>query len=135
MMCCSERDEIELVDMSPHALRQRMKHGNVYRPDRTQIALEKFFTEANLTVTRELALRLVAQKVEGQLEDTIAGSSCRSLPSGCFRPGRRIPRLVARRSPCREAGWHHPRLLIAVVVRDARGRSPTVGDAIGPTRK
>lgn len=66
-------DEIELVDMSPHALRQRMKHGNVYPPERTQIALEKFFTEANLTALRELALRLVAQRVEGQLEDTSAG--------------------------------------------------------------
>jgi two-component system, OmpR family, sensor histidine kinase KdpD len=58
-------DEIELVDMAPHALRQRMKHGNVYPPERTQIALEKFFTEANLTALRELALRLVAQRVEG----------------------------------------------------------------------
>jgi two-component system sensor histidine kinase KdpD len=66
-------DEIELVDMSPHALRQRMKHGNVYPPDRTQVALEKFFTESNLTALRELALRLVARRVEGQLEDTIAG--------------------------------------------------------------
>jgi two-component system, OmpR family, sensor histidine kinase KdpD len=66
-------DEIELVDMSPHALRQRMKHGNVYPPERTQVALEKFFTEANLTALRELSLRLVAQKVEGQLEDTTAG--------------------------------------------------------------
>jgi two-component system, OmpR family, sensor histidine kinase KdpD len=66
-------DEIELVDMSPHALRQRMKHGNVYPPERTTIALEKFFTEANLTALRELALRLVAQRVEGQLEGTTAG--------------------------------------------------------------
>jgi two-component system sensor histidine kinase KdpD len=66
-------DEIELVDMSPHALRQRMKHGNVYPPDRTQVALEKFFTEANLTALRELALRLVAQRVEGQLEGVAAG--------------------------------------------------------------
>ena len=66
-------DEIELVDMSPHALRQRMKHGNVYPPERTQVALEKFFTESNLTALRELALRLVARRVEGQLEDTIAG--------------------------------------------------------------
>jgi two-component system sensor histidine kinase KdpD len=66
-------DEIELVDMSPHALRQRMKHGNGYTPDRTQVALEKVFTEANLTALRELSLRLVARRVEGQLEDTIAG--------------------------------------------------------------
>lgn len=68
-------DEIELVDMSPHALRQRMKHGNIYPPERSQVALESFFTEANLTALRELALRLVAQRVEGQLEGTIAGQS------------------------------------------------------------
>jgi two-component system sensor histidine kinase KdpD len=66
-------DEIELVDMSPHALRQRMKHGNVYPPERTQVALDRFFTEPNLTALRELALRLVAQRVEGQLEDATAG--------------------------------------------------------------
>jgi two-component system, OmpR family, sensor histidine kinase KdpD len=66
-------DEIELVDMSPHALRQRMKHGNVYPSGRAQVALEKFFTEPNLTALRELALRLVARRVEGQLEDTTAG--------------------------------------------------------------
>jgi two-component system sensor histidine kinase KdpD len=66
-------DEIELVDMSPHALRQRMKHGNVYPPDRAQVALERFFTESNLTALRELSLRLVARRVEGQLEDSIAG--------------------------------------------------------------
>jgi two-component system sensor histidine kinase KdpD len=59
--------------MSPHALRQRMKHGNVYPPERTQVALEKFFTESNLTALRELSLRLVARRVEDQLEDTIAG--------------------------------------------------------------
>jgi two-component system sensor histidine kinase KdpD len=66
-------DEIELVDMSPHALRQRMRHGNVYPPDRTQVALDRFFTEANLTALRELSLRLVARRVEGQLEDALAG--------------------------------------------------------------
>ncbi|HYM83540.1 MAG TPA: universal stress protein [Candidatus Dormibacteraeota bacterium] len=66
-------DEIELVDMSPHALRQRIRHGNVYPPERAQVALERFFTEANLTALRELALRIVAQRVEGQLEGTTAG--------------------------------------------------------------
>jgi two-component system sensor histidine kinase KdpD len=66
-------DEIELVDMSPHALRQRMRHGNVYPPERTEIALERFFTEANLTALREMALRIAAQRVEGQLEATSGG--------------------------------------------------------------
>jgi two-component system, OmpR family, sensor histidine kinase KdpD len=62
-------DEIELVDMSPHALRQRLRHGNVYPPGSAGVALDRFFTEANLTALRELALRVVAQRVEGQLED------------------------------------------------------------------
>ena len=62
-------EEIELVDMSPHALRQRMRHGNVYPQGSAGVALDRFFTEANLTALRELALRVVAQRVEGQLED------------------------------------------------------------------
>jgi two-component system sensor histidine kinase KdpD len=70
-------DEIELVDMSPHALRQRMKHGNVYPPERTRVALDRFFTESNLTALRELVLRYVARRVEGQLETTAAGQQLR----------------------------------------------------------
>ena len=62
-------DEVELVDMSPFALRQRMRHGNVYPADRTRIALDRFFTEGNLTALRELALRFVAGRVDAQLED------------------------------------------------------------------
>jgi two-component system sensor histidine kinase KdpD len=62
-------DEVELVDMSPFALRQRMRHGNVYPEDRARIALDRFFTETNLTALRELALRFVAGRVDAQLED------------------------------------------------------------------
>ena len=61
-------DEVELVDMSPYALRQRMRHGNVYPPDRTRVALDRFFTESNLTALRELSLRFVAGRVDAQLE-------------------------------------------------------------------
>jgi len=61
------------VDMTPHALRQRMRHGNVYPPDRAQVALDRFFTESNLTALREISLRLVARRVEGQMEDRLIG--------------------------------------------------------------
>jgi two-component system, OmpR family, sensor histidine kinase KdpD len=61
-------DEVELVDMSPFALRQRMRHGNVYGEERARIALDRFFTESNLTALRELALRFVAGRVDAQLE-------------------------------------------------------------------
>lgn len=61
-------DEVELVDMSPYALRQRMRHGNVYAEERARLALDRFFTESNLTALRELALRFVAGRVDAQLE-------------------------------------------------------------------
>ena len=61
-------DEVELVDMSPYALRQRMRHGNVYRRSGPTVALDRFFTESNLTALRELALRFVAGRVDAQLE-------------------------------------------------------------------
>ena len=61
-------DEVELVDMSPFALRQRMRHGNVYAEERARLALDRFFTESNLTALRELALRFVAGRVDAQLE-------------------------------------------------------------------
>src|ERR1700682_2019645 len=61
-------DEVELIDMSPHALRQRMKHGNIYPPDRAERALTEFFREGNLIALREMALRKVAQVCEQDLE-------------------------------------------------------------------
>ncbi|MGZ8652136.1 MAG: sensor histidine kinase KdpD [Actinomycetota bacterium] len=61
-------DQVELVDMSPHALRRRMMHGNVY-PDarKAELALRRFFTEENLTALRELALMRVANQVDEDL--------------------------------------------------------------------
>ncbi|GAC1568620.1 MAG: hypothetical protein NVS3B14_18500 [Ktedonobacteraceae bacterium] len=63
-----QAEEAELIDISPYALRQRMKHGNIYPPERIEIALNNFFREGNLTALRELALRRVAEKTESQLE-------------------------------------------------------------------
>jgi two-component system sensor histidine kinase KdpD len=61
-------DQIELVDMSPHALRRRMMHGNVYPdPRKAEIALQRFFTTENLTALRELALMRVANQVDESL--------------------------------------------------------------------
>ena len=57
-------DQIELVDMTPEALRRRMVHGNVYPPDRIEAALTHYFRPGNLTALRELALLWVADRVE-----------------------------------------------------------------------
>jgi len=64
-----QADEVELVDISPHALRQRMKHGNIYPPERIDASLNNFFREGNLTALRELALRRTAEKAETQLQE------------------------------------------------------------------
>lgn len=63
-----QAEEVELIDNSPYALRQRMKHGNIYPPERIDTALNNFFREGNLTALRELALRRVAEKTESQLD-------------------------------------------------------------------
>jgi two-component system sensor histidine kinase KdpD len=63
-----QADEVELVDISPYALRQRMRHGNIYPPDRIEASLNNFFREGNLTALRELALRRTAEKTEAQLQ-------------------------------------------------------------------
>lgn len=68
-----EADEVELVDIAPHALRQRMKHGNIYPAERIEAALNNFFREGNLTALREIALRLTAEKTEAQLEAYMTG--------------------------------------------------------------
>jgi two-component system, OmpR family, sensor histidine kinase KdpD len=61
-------DQIELVDMSPEALRRRMAHGNIYPPQRIDAALSNYFREGNLGALRELALLWVADRVEDALD-------------------------------------------------------------------
>jgi two-component system, OmpR family, sensor histidine kinase KdpD len=61
-------DQIELVDMSPEALRRRMAHGNIYPPERVDTALANYFRPGNLAALRELALLWVADRVEENLQ-------------------------------------------------------------------
>jgi two-component system, OmpR family, sensor histidine kinase KdpD len=61
-------DQIELVDMTPEALRRRMVHGNIYPPNRIEAALTHYFRPGNLTALRELALLWVADRVEEGLQ-------------------------------------------------------------------
>ena len=60
-------DQIELVDMSPEALRRRMAHGNIYPPERVDAALAHYFRVGNLGALRELALLWVADRVDDEL--------------------------------------------------------------------
>ncbi|HEY9410698.1 MAG TPA: sensor histidine kinase KdpD [Jiangellaceae bacterium] len=61
-------DQIELVDMSPEALRRRLAHGNVYAPEKVDAALANYFRVGNLTALRELALLWLADRVDDALE-------------------------------------------------------------------
>ncbi|CAM5710670.1 histidine kinase OS=Streptomyces tendae OX=1932 GN=GUR47_35075 PE=4 SV=1 [Streptomyces tendae] len=61
-------DQIELVDMSPQALRRRMAHGNIYQPDKVDAALSNYFRPGNLTALRELALLWVADRADAYLQ-------------------------------------------------------------------
>lgn len=65
-------DQVELVDMTPEALRRRMAHGNVYAPEKVDAALGNYFRVGNLGALRELALLWVADKVDESLQDYMA---------------------------------------------------------------
>jgi two-component system sensor histidine kinase KdpD len=60
-------DAVELVDLTPDDLIERLKEGKVYIPQQAERALEHFFSPANLTALRELALRRTAERVDEQL--------------------------------------------------------------------
>ncbi|MGW2516246.1 DUF4118 domain-containing protein [Streptomyces sp. NPDC001617] len=98
-------DQIELVDMSPQALRRRMAHGNIYRPDKVDAALSNYFRPGNLTALRELALLWVADRVDEYLNQyrsehqvsTIWGSRERIVVGLTGGPeGRTLIRRAAR---------------------------------------
>ena len=61
-------DQIELVDLTPEALRRRMAHGNVYAPEKVDAALSRYFRVGNLSALRELALLWLADRVDEALE-------------------------------------------------------------------
>lgn len=60
-------DQIELVDITPEALRRRLSHGNVYAPERIDAAMSNYFRRGNLTALRELALLWLADQVDAAL--------------------------------------------------------------------
>jgi two-component system, OmpR family, sensor histidine kinase KdpD len=61
-------DEVILADLPPEELRKRLREGKVYGEERAERAMENFFQPANLSALRELALRLMAERVGHELE-------------------------------------------------------------------
>jgi two-component system, OmpR family, sensor histidine kinase KdpD len=61
-------EQIQMVDMTPEALRRRLAHGNVYPAERIDAALTNFFRPGNLAALRELALLWLADRVDDELQ-------------------------------------------------------------------
>jgi two-component system, OmpR family, sensor histidine kinase KdpD len=61
--------EIELVDLPPDELLNRLKEGKVYVPEQARRAIQSFFRKGNLTALRELSMRRAAERVDDQMRD------------------------------------------------------------------
>lgn len=61
-------EQIELVDITPEALRRRMAHGNIYTADKIDVSLSNYFRVGNLSALRELALLWLADRVEDAMQ-------------------------------------------------------------------
>jgi two-component system sensor histidine kinase KdpD len=91
-------DAIELIDLTPDDLIQRLKEGKVYVPMQAERALEHYFSPGNLTALRELALRRTAESVDGQLLNHMQANAI----AGPWAAGERI--LVCVSEDPRAAG-------------------------------
>jgi two-component system, OmpR family, sensor histidine kinase KdpD len=115
--------EIELVDLSPEELLQRLREGKVYVPDQAQRAIQRFFRLGNLTALRELALRRTAECVDERMQTYMQAHAipgpwpaCERIMV-CISPSplsSRLVRVARRMADRRHAEW------IAVYVETPR---------------
>jgi two-component system, OmpR family, sensor histidine kinase KdpD len=126
-----ESAEIEVVDIPPDELIERLKDGKVYVPDEATRALGHFFSKSNLSALRELALRRAAQAVDAQMLDYVRSHAL----SGTWAAGERIlvavselagseglVRAAKRIADAQRASW------TAVTVETPRSRALGDGD-------
>ncbi|HEX4349178.1 MAG TPA: two-component sensor histidine kinase, partial [Verrucomicrobiae bacterium] len=90
--------EIELVDLPPAELIERLRQGKVYLPERAASAAQNFFREANLTALRELALRLAADHVSVDTQEFHRAQA----GAGAWKTGHRLMVAVSA-SPLSES--------------------------------
>ena len=62
-------DRVQLIDIAPQDLRQRLQDGKIYAAPQAERALQGFFREGNINALRELALRFTAQQVDQQMDE------------------------------------------------------------------
>jgi two-component system sensor histidine kinase KdpD len=93
-------DEIQFIDITPEALRKRMRHGNIYSREKVETALANFFRPQNLAAMRQIGLRLVADSmarsrhVIASPEDVLVAVSGDSGSEDLVRRGARLARRL-----------------------------------------
>jgi two-component system, OmpR family, sensor histidine kinase KdpD len=109
-----QANEVELIDLTPDDLLQRLKEGKIYLPGQAERAVRSFFRKGNLIALRELALRRTADRVDAQMRDYRRDNAIGEVwPANerllvCVGPGPGAARLVraARRMATRlRAEW------------------------------
>jgi two-component system sensor histidine kinase KdpD len=131
-------DQIEIVDMTPEAIRRRMAHGNIYPAEKVDASLANYFRQGNLSALRELALMWVADRVDEALEDY-------RQAHGIARPWETRERVVVAitgapggddviRRAARMAARSHGQL-IGVYVRPADGLRGVASAALDEQRR
>jgi two-component system, OmpR family, sensor histidine kinase KdpD len=127
-----QADEVELVDLPPDELLQRMAEGKIYVPDRASKAMQNFFQKGNLVALRELALRRTAERVNVQAEayrhpGMISPTAERLMV--CVGPSPFSARVI--RSAARMAGsLHAPWLAVSVETSGTSGMSQEAQDRL-----
>jgi two-component system sensor histidine kinase KdpD len=123
-------DEVVNVDVSIDELRDRLRAGKIYKPERVEQALANFFRKGNLTMLRELALRTTAEQVGAAASEYRRAQGLEQAPMPervmvCLshRPGtERLIRVAARIAGRLATSWY------AVYVQGARDHRPDAGD-------
>jgi len=138
-------DEVELVDLSPEDLIQRLREGKVYLGQQAERAIRHFFTRGNLTALRELALRAAAEQVDAQMlthmqAHAVAGPwPTRERLMVCVGPAPGGPELVraARRmaerqkSPWIAVHLQSPKLILDPGAADQVARTLRLAEQLG----
>ena len=124
-------EQVELVDITPEALRRRMAHGNIYPAEKIDASLSNFFRSGNLTALRELSLLWLADRVEDSLQSYLDAHDIKRSWETRERlviavTGSAVDEVLLRRA-ARMAARNHAELL-AVHVIDAGSAHERSGD-------
>jgi len=108
-------DEIELIDLTPEKLLERLQEGKIYIPEKAQRAMQKFFRKGNLLALRELALRYTAKHVDEEILSYKQQHEIKTPWSVCTRllvgfssnpTSERLMKITHRMASDMGADWH-----------------------------